>query len=90
MATPLFYYVYVLLSLSDKKFYIDSTSDLIKRFISHQKGLVSATKNRLPLELIFYEAYRDKYDAIRREDYFKTTKGKKTLYIMLKEYLAKM
>lgn len=85
-----FYYVYILLSLKDNKFYIGSTSDLIKRFSAHQKGFVDATKNRLPLRLIFYEAYLDKYDAIRREDYFKSSKGKQTLRNMLKEYLAKV
>lgn len=84
-----FYYVYVLLSLKDDKFYIGSTSDLRKRLLNHKNGLVEATKNRLPVELIFYEAYIDKYDAIRREDYLKTTKGKRTLRNMLKEYLHK-
>jgi len=77
------------LSLKDDKFYIGSTSDLKKRFSTHCKGLVEATKNRLPLELIFYEAYIDKYDAIRREDYFKSSKGKQTLKNMLKEFLSK-
>jgi len=89
MATPKFYYTYVLLSLKDNKFYIGSTSDLKKRFIAHCKGMVNATKNRLPVKLIFYEAYLNKYDAIRREDYFKTSKGKQTLRNMLKEYLSK-
>jgi len=70
MATPTFYYVYILLSLKDHKFYIGSTSDLKKRLATHQKGGVDATKNRLPVTLIFYEAYLNKYDAIRREDYF--------------------
>jgi len=89
MATPIFHYVYILLSLKDNKFYIGSTSDLRQRFAAHKNGLVNATKNRLPMELIFYEAYLDKYDAIRREDYFKSTKGKQTLRNMLKEYLNK-
>ena len=89
MATPKFYYTYVLLSLKDNKFYIGSTSDLKKRFIAHYKGMVNATKNRLPVKLIFYEAYLNKYDAIRREDYFKTSKGKQTLRNMLKKYLSK-
>ena len=88
--TSLFYYVYVLLSLKDEKFYIGSTSNLTKRFLTHQKGLVNATKNRLPLKLIFYEAYLDKYDAIRREDYLKSSKGKQTLRNMMKEYLSKL
>jgi putative endonuclease len=38
-----------------------------------------STKNRRPLELIFYEAFPNKFDALKRERYFKTTKGKTTL-----------
>jgi len=82
-----FYYVYVLISQKDHKFYIGSTSDLKKRLQQHKKGTVLATKNRLPIDLIFYEAYRNKYDAIRREDYFKSTKGKRTLKQLLVEHL---
>lgn len=89
MATPIFHYVYVLLSLKDNKLYIGSTSDLKKRFQTHKSGFVDAIKNRLPVELIFYEAYRDKFDTIRREDYFKSSKGKQTLRNMLKEYFIK-
>ncbi|MEK7162105.1 MAG: GIY-YIG nuclease family protein [Patescibacteria group bacterium] len=47
----------------------------------------SDTKNRRPLELIFYEAFPNKLDALRREAYFKTTKGKTTLKQMIKEFL---
>lgn len=82
-----FYYVYVLLSQKDSKFYIGSTSDLKKRLQQHKQARVLATKNRLPIDLIFYEAYRSKYDAIRREDYLKSTKGKRTLKQLLVEYL---
>ena len=90
MATPVmsnFYYVYVLLSEKDNKFYIGSTADLKKRLAEHAEGKVISTKTRLPIELIFYEAYRNKYDAIRREDYLKSTKGKRTLKQLLVEYL---
>jgi predicted GIY-YIG superfamily endonuclease len=38
---------------------------------------------------VFYEVYRNKFDALRREKYLKTTKGKTTLKAMLKEYLEK-
>ncbi|UCB51504.1 MAG: GIY-YIG nuclease family protein [Candidatus Zixiibacteriota bacterium] len=83
----MFYYVYVLRSLRDAKFYIGYTTDLGKRFKEHQEGVVTSTKPRTPFELIFFEAYRNKYDAIRREKYLKTSKGKNTLKQMLKEYL---
>ena len=85
--TYIFYYVYVLLSKNDGKFYIGFTEDLKRRFEQHNKGESPATKCRRPFELIFYEAYRNKYDALRREKYFKSTKGKTTLNTMLTEFL---
>jgi putative endonuclease len=66
----------VLKSQKDKKLYIGYSANLQKRFLEHQKGEVESTKYRRPLELIFYEAFRDKRDAMRREKYFKTDKGK--------------
>ena len=82
-----FFYVYVLL-LKDKKLYIGFTSDLKNRIELHQKGNVDSTRPRLPLKLIFYEAYKNKYDALRREKYLKTSKGKNTLKAMLREYFS--
>lgn len=81
------YYTYILLSKKDKKFYIGYTQNLRKRYRKHQKGDVRSTKPRLPMILVFYEAYINKYDALRRERYLKTTKGRTTIRSMLKEYL---
>ncbi|MBU1132095.1 GIY-YIG nuclease family protein [Patescibacteria group bacterium] len=83
----MFYYVYILLSEKDNGFYVGFTGDLRQRIGSHFRGEVFATKPRLPLKLIFYEAYLNKYDALRREKYLKTSKGRTTLRSMLKEYL---
>jgi putative endonuclease len=82
------YYVYVLQSHRDNFLYIGFTDNIKLRIIRHDKGFVSATRFRRPLKLIFYEAYLTKSDAIRREHYFKTTKGKATLRIMLKDYFS--
>jgi putative endonuclease len=76
-------------SLKDEKLYIGYTSDLRKRLKEHREGNVTSTKSRTPFELIFYEAYKNKYDAIRREKYLKTSKGKTALTQMLKEFLKK-
>jgi putative endonuclease len=89
MGSTMFYYVYVLRSLKDAKFYTGYTTDLRKRFKEHQDGIVTSTKSRIPFELIFYEAYRNEYDAMRREKYLKTSKGKNTLRQMLKEFLKR-
>ncbi|MEW6086691.1 MAG: GIY-YIG nuclease family protein [bacterium] len=81
------YYVYILFSLKDQKFYIGFTHDLKRRMTEHSTGKVPSTKPRLPLKLIFYEAHLSKIDAQRRENYFKTEKGKSTLRQMLRSSL---
>lgn len=83
-------YVYVLISLKDKKFYIGLTEDLERRFREHSGGKNLSTKSRRPLELIYYEVHFNKHDAARREKYFKTTKGKHTLRQMLKNKLMEL
>jgi len=62
------YYVYVLQisGIKNKNFYIGYSSELRKRFKEHLKGLVKTTKNKNP-KLIYYEAYNDKYLALKRE-----------------------
>ena len=83
-----FYYVYVIRSLSKQDFiYVGFTTDLKIRFQRHNSGSEFSTKPYIPYELIHYEAYRNEKDAKRREEYFKTTKGKTTLKMMLKEFL---
>jgi len=71
-------YTYVLLC-SDKKHYIGSTNDLKRRFLKHKKGQVQATKNRLPVKLVYYEACLSLVKARRREKYFKTGFGRRYL-----------
>ena len=73
------YYTYVLKSLKYKKFYIGFTSNLDERMSAHAKGLVSATKYRRPLILVYYEVCFDKDSAIKREKYLKTTYGHRYL-----------
>ncbi|GAF89380.1 unnamed protein product, partial [marine sediment metagenome] len=56
-------------------------------FRQHQNGEAKSTKARLPVRLVFYEAFVNSLDALRRERYFKTTAGKRSLKLMLREYL---
>ena len=82
------YYTYVLRSKKDKKFYTGYTENLKSRFEEHSKGLDKSTKNRRPLELVYYEACKVKRDAIHRERYLKTSHGKHYLKNRLKSYLT--
>jgi len=61
------FYVYVLRSQKDTKHYIGFTMDLKNRFQEHMIGKVRATFYRRPLELIYYECYKNKKIAQKRE-----------------------
>lgn len=72
-------YVYILWSNDDGELYVGSTHDLDKRFKEHNSGKVPATKDRGPLEVIYYEAFWNKYDAYFREKWLKTGWGRRYL-----------
>ena len=68
------YYVY---SLKCKDgFYVGCTDNLKNRIFRHQKGNVPATANRLPTELDFYFAIKNKYKAFEFEKYLKSGSGR--------------
>ncbi|MBW7960227.1 GIY-YIG nuclease family protein [Patescibacteria group bacterium] len=73
------FYTYILLSYKDNKYYIGYTNDLKRRFAEHQSGKVIATKNRLPLKLIYYEAYTTSELARKQEILYKTGQGRRIL-----------
>jgi putative endonuclease len=70
------YTVYVLRSLRDGKRYIGYTKNLSRRLFEHNSGGCKSTKNRKPLELVYKEDYSNKSEAMERERFFKTTKGR--------------
>ena len=51
------YYVYILKSNKDDNLYIGYTNDLRRRLKEHNTSFSKATKSRLPLKLVYYEAY---------------------------------
>jgi len=84
-----FYYTYVLQSLKNDSLYIGYSSDLKKRFESHNKGLNKATKPFVPYKLIHYEAFLNRIDAKRREVYLKSGWGIKSIHKMLEKWFKK-
>lgn len=61
------YYVYVLRSDIDSELYIGYTNDLRRRLAEHNSGKSASTAPRRPFTLLYYEAYRERSDAQRRE-----------------------
>jgi len=65
------FYVYLIRSKKDKKRYTGCTNNLKRRFNEHNSGFSKCTKGRGPFELMYYEAYRAKQDAVHREKMLK-------------------
>lgn len=74
--------------MKDKKWYTGYTDNLRNRLNLHNAGRVTATKNRGPFELIYYEACKDKNDALARERYLKSGPGKRYLHNRLGRFLS--
>lgn len=69
------YYMYVLQSLKDKKYYVGSCENLEERLIRHNQGRETATKHRTPFNLIYSESYNTRTEALNRERQIKSYKG---------------
>ncbi len=82
------YYTYVLIGKKDGNFYIGFTNNIEKRVEEHSQGKVVSTANRIPLKLIYYEACLNKYDALKREKYFKSGFGRRFLKNRLEAFLT--
>ena len=81
-------YVYVLRSLADNQFYVGLTDNLPARLRMHNDGLVTSTKRRAPLDLIYWEGCLNRSDAAQREKYLKSAWGKRYLKSRLRRYLT--
>lgn len=81
------FYTYILQSKKDNRLYTEYTSDLRKRFKEHNDKKSNYTKKNGPYELIYYEACLEKEDAMVREQYLKSGRGKRFVQARLKRFL---
>ncbi|MBI2625613.1 GIY-YIG nuclease family protein [Candidatus Parcubacteria bacterium] len=86
--SPVFFYAYVLQSQRDGNYSVGYTSNLRARVEEHGRGLARATRFRLPLQLIYYEACLNREDAKQRERYLKITAGRRFLAKRLRHWRA--
>ena len=68
------YFVYVLQSLKDNKYYIGSTSNVEARLLFHNNGFQRSTRYRLPFKLLYYESFDSMKEALIRESKSRITK----------------
>ncbi len=71
------FYTYVIYCNKTGTMYTGATMDLTKRMEQHCSGKVFYTRNKGPVELVYFEACLNKDDAYRRERYLKSGMGKR-------------
>lgn len=70
------YYVYVLYSKEQDKFYVGYTEDLDRRIEEHANEETLSSRRLKNLKIVYYEACVAKKDAIKRERQLKTGFGR--------------
>jgi len=74
---------YVLRSPTTRRLYTGSTSNFEERFKQHNEDASISTKHRGPWNLVHREDFATRAEAVRRERYFKTGKGREELLKIL-------
>jgi len=73
------YFVYVLRSLKNGYRYIGQTNNLKRRLEEHNLGMTKSIKFQLPFILEYKEEFKTRVEAIRREKFLKSGKGREWL-----------
>jgi len=69
------YYTYIIKSLKTGKNYIGCTSNLEQRLIEHNLNKTKSLKNRGPFKIVYYECFKTKTEARKKELQIKSYKG---------------
>lgn len=69
------WFVYILQSDINKKYYVGCTNNLDRRILEHNRGYNKSTKGNIPYKLIYFEKYSDQKEAYNREKKIKNYKG---------------
>jgi putative endonuclease len=71
------FYAYVIKSVHHDYLYKGHCEDLSIRMKQHNSGMTKSIVPFLPFELVYFEAFETRADAIKREKYFKTSAGRR-------------
>ena len=70
------FYTYILQSDKSGRFYIGHTSNLQERLNRHNVGIVTATRNKGPWKIVYFEEFDSKLEANQRELNIKKMKSR--------------
>ena len=80
------FYVYILQSLKDFSFYVGQCDDLDYRMSKHFDGMSKYTSSKRPLRLVYFEVFKTRTEALKREKEIKKMKSKKYIESLLSEW----
>jgi putative endonuclease len=70
------FYTYILQSLKSARYYVGHCEDIDYRLARHNAGKVTATKNKGPWIVKYFETYQTRAEANARELYIKSMKSR--------------
>ena len=83
------FWVYIIQSKIDNWTYTGHTNDVDRRLNDHNRGKMSSTRHHRPLKLIYTEEFSSRSDAMIREKFLKSGKGREVRKELIKQYEKK-
>ncbi len=69
------YFTYILYSQSKSRYYIGSCANISQRLARHNQGFVRSSKYGIPWKVIYFEDFKTRQEAFKRERQIKSYKG---------------
>jgi putative endonuclease len=70
------FFMYILRSDKTGRLYTGHTSDLSRRLAEHNSGMTTSTRHGAPWQLLYFETFSFRSQAMERERHLKTGKGR--------------
>ena len=77
------YYIYIIQSLKNGKFYIGSCQNIDIRLERHNAGATPSTKSARPWKLVYSESFQSNSNALKREREIKSKKSRKYIEYLI-------
>ena len=77
------FFVYILKSKIKEITYVGFTNNIDRRLIEHNSGKTKFTRIYKPWEVVYKEEFTREDEAIKREKYFKSAAGRRSIIKLL-------
>ena len=73
------FYAYVIKSVATEYYYKGHCENMELRLTQHNAGHTASIKPYIPFELVYFESFNTRKEAVIREKYFKSAAGRRYL-----------